>query len=201
MDVIGTADPWVHHSVKRFIPEEDFPILKEKVSSWPKTPEDKRRISMFICRDDQLPTQIERKDEEVKYIPDNWVYELLERRFRILVDQTIDDYNIDLDETLMVFEYISCPAGYEHAMHVDACEKFCSMVLYVSDEGDGTNIYKPNKEYHSTIEWVPNNGLFFYRGNYTWHSYGSTVNHRDTINCILLDKKQNIANIRYDLDV
>lgn len=176
-------EPWEHYDIEEFISDDKFDKLQEIVTSWPKTPADKRRTSMFIVGD----------KERDGYIYDPWVYELLKERFEVILK------GIDYSYYVPIFEYNSCPAGYTYPIHVDAPEKILSLVIYISENGDGTSLYNDKHELIRKTEWKPNNGFLFYRYDDTHHSYESTVNHRDTINCILVKKdKDLLRNLRYE---
>lgn len=177
--------PWDHMVVESIWAPEDFHIVRDAVASWPKTPSDKRRLSMFIL-----------DHERDGYICAPKVYQMLENRFKLLLD------SYDPRDTKMIFEYNTCPAGYTYPMHEDAPEKIASFVIYVAGEGAGTSLYTRDKRYACDVDFVPNTGMFFLRDDDTWHSYRSTADHRDTINCILVkNDKQLLKNLRYDVDV
>lgn len=176
-------EPWEHWDITDVIPTNKFSKVQKRVESWDKTPPDKRRISKFIVGD----------KERDGYIYDPWLYEILKERFIMLLN------GIDHKYYTTIFEYNSCPAGYTYPIHVDAPEKIASLVIYISENGDGTSLYNDKHELIRKTEWKPNNGFLFYRHDDTHHSYESTVNHRDTINCILVKKdKDLLRNLRYE---
>jgi hypothetical protein len=180
-------EPWEHWTVNNVINTDDFPELQKRVASWEKTPPDKRRISKFI---------LNQEEPKEGYICDPWVYGLLNRRFDLLMK------SIDYSNYIPIFEYNSCPAGYQYPIHVDAPEKIASLVIFISEYGDGTKIYNDKHELVKQIPWRANDGFYFFRYDDTWHSYESNVNHRDTINCILVKRdKELLKNLRYDVDV
>lgn len=188
MKLVGKSEPWEHYLVENFIPDDSFPSLQNWVKSLPKTPPDKRRNSAWI-----IPSGESNDD----YIVNPKMYDLLTNRFKLILG---DDY--DPDTMIIICEYNTCPAGYQYPIHNDAPEKIASMVLYVSEEGDGTVLYNRDETYHSRQEWKPNTGFFFFRKEDTWHSYHSTVENRDTINCILVEKDSELlSNIRYNINV
>lgn len=177
--------PWEHILYRNLFDPDDFPEVQRRVSSWPKTPPDKRRISMFILN-----------QEKEGYIYDPWLYDKLVQTFSDAI------HGIDWKNYVPIFEYNSCPEGYEYPIHVDAPEKILSLVIYISNKGDGTVLYDENKNRISQLEWIPNEGFMFLRDDVSWHSYHSSVNHRDTINCILVKKdKKLLRNLRYNVDV
>lgn len=178
-------DPFDYTIFRNCFPESMFQTIQSKVRDFPKTPPDKRRTSKFII------------NEEIDgYIYDPWLYDKLNELFREAVG------GIDYKHYIPIFEYNSCPAGYSYPIHVDAPEKIVSLVIYISDRGNGTVLYDKNKKYVKELEWTPNDGFLFYRDDDTYHSYHSTVNHRDTINCILVKRdKELLRNLRYEGNV
>ena len=88
----------------------------------------------------------------------------------------------------IVVEYNSVGQDYHYPIHTDAVSKFITLVLYVSPEdGQGTDIYYPDKTFHSEVKWKENSGLLFERKDNTFHSYKSTFSSRKTLNIICLD--------------
>ena len=60
----------------------------------------------------------------------------------------------------------------------------------------GTKIYDTKKDYHSTVEWIPNRAMIFMRETgVSWHSYDNpTTDVRVTCNHFLLDNTISFTN-------
>lgn len=177
--------PWEHHVVYDVFHPLVFDIIQQEVETWPKTPKDKRRLSMFI---------LDQKVDGYIYCP--WMHDLLSKKFKAMLR------NFDRVNYKMIFEYNTCPEGYQYPIHCDAPEKIASMVLYINGEGSGTSLYTEDKEFAKKVPWKFNSGMYFENDLDTWHSYDSIQDHRDTINCILVkNDKELLKNLRYDVDV
>lgn len=87
--------------------------------------------------------------------------------------------------------YYSVQHGpYEYPIHHEWVKKIISVVVYLGDEGTGTDLYKPDKSYYGRIDWKPNRAFIFAgKENYTYHSYcakkGET---RKTLNGFIISK-------------
>lgn len=64
------------------------------------------------------------------------------------------------------------PPGHVYPIHDEASRKVISIVHYIGDVGDGTEIYDKDKNYVKTIEWKPNRAFVFAGlDGITWHAF------------------------------
>ena len=164
MKLTEVNEPWKHYIVEDFLEDDDFRKLQTFLDTLPVgQPND--RINLFITDNPEVSVLKEKFEDLLSDI--NFVSK---RPYRIEV------------------EYNSVGQDYHYPIHTDAVSKFITLVLYVSPEdGQGTDIYYPDKTFHSEVKWKENSGLLFERKDNTLHSYKSTFSSRKTLNIICLD--------------
>lgn len=76
-------------------------------------------------------------------------------------------------DEFITMSFTVCGVGYNYnRVHTDIEAKRVSTVVYLSDAGAGTRLYKDPNTYHSRIDWKPNRAITFFRNDNTWHDYG-----------------------------
>lgn len=87
--------------------------------------------------------------------------------------------------------YYSVQHGpYNYHIHSEWEKKILSVVVYLGDEGTGTELYNIDKTYYGQIKWKPNRAFIFAgKDNVTWHSYRANENEtRKTLNGFIIAK-------------
>lgn len=84
------------------------------------------------------------------------------------------------------YEANFCRQGYSYPIHPDMKSKALSIVVFLSDLGDGTKLYKntTSESYTHSIEWIPNKAFGFKRTDNTFHSFSADTSDRLTLNII-----------------
>lgn len=164
MRVSRTREPWEHYLVEDFLRPEDFDELKKWIDSLPNG-RPKKRHAEWVTKSPKV----------VK----------LKEKFDLL----LNDLDIVPKKPYQIaVEYNSVGQDYHYPIHSDSPTKFITLVLYISPEyGQGTDIYYPDKTFHSEVKWKKNSGLLFVRKDDTFHSYKSTFSNRKTLNIICFD--------------
>lgn len=76
-----------------------------------------------------------------------------------------------------VLSFASLNGGKINGIHVDASWKILSMLVYLSETGNGTRLYKVyEKDIQKIIEWRENGGVAFVNGENHWHEVGLNTN-------------------------
>ena len=90
-------------------------------------------------------------------------------------------------ETLRLDWYWSVQKGpFEYKIHAEDTKKVLSVVVYLGDNGRGTDLYNPDKSYYGEVEWKPNRAFIFAGSDVTWHSYRTNADEkRITLNGFL----------------
>lgn len=82
---------------------------------------------------------------------------------------------VDHTKHTIQVEFNVCGVGYNYdIIHTDAVNKVFSTVVYLSQDGSGTPLYrtKDKQSLAKTIEWKPNRALSFFRSDHSWHDFG-----------------------------
>lgn len=98
----------------------------------------------------------------------------------------LKDLREDPDYILKI-QLDACTDDYEYPIHTDTENKFASLLVYIGDNGVGTLLHE-NETDPAVVEapYKDNCGLFFKRGENTWHSYNCEGNQiRRTFNIVL----------------
>lgn len=105
-------------------------------------------------------------DSFIQYIYDNYL-DKLEEIYLALTGEVIEDPK-------MYLEWRAIQNGFKSTRHVDIPRKKLSIVVYLSEEGDGTELYLNDKDKEPvvTIPWKQNRAFIFAREEeITWHSF------------------------------
>ena len=95
------------------------------------------------------------------------------------------------DEIEKIDWYYSVQHGpYEYPIHSEWVKKILSVVVYLGDQGIGTDLYRPDQSYYGRIAWKPNRAFIFAgKENHTFHSYCAALGEtRKTLNGFIIAK-------------
>jgi|SRR6056300_815427 len=157
--------PWKHWIVDDFLDENTFQLIKDSIVSFPKA-EENSRVNFFF-RDRGYHT----------------IHNILRENF-LEFTKTLGE---DFTNTTVGVEYMNVGKGFNYETHCDSSCKIFTIVLYISDRGNGTKLYSSKEVFENEVEWKPNRAVGFYRSDNSWHSYYSDINDRTTVN-IFADK-------------
>lgn len=175
MIVTTHTEPFEYHTLQQVLPQELFDKLRQKAQGWPKAVDPASRVNTFIM-------DAEHTKQQPEDIVDLEMHTVIRKA---LADTIQDNFDIVLDDYDVNLEFISATEGFNFKVHADGVSKVATLVLYISDEGDGTVIH--DNDHNEVVEapWEPNGGIFFFRTDNSWHSYRSTVQSRETLNFII----------------
>jgi hypothetical protein len=79
--------------------------------------------------------------------------------------------------------------GFKYPIHQENSKKILSVVIYIGENGRGTDLYNPDKTHWGEVEWKPNRAFIFSgKEGVTWHSYEVGDNPiRTTLNGFLIN--------------
>jgi hypothetical protein len=78
---------------------------------------------------------------------------------------------------------------FDYPVHKDSTAKAFTNVLYVSQNGDGTRLYKDKDgQPEKLVDWKENRIVSFKPDSHTWHDYYSTHSGRITFNLVFVKK-------------
>lgn len=103
----------------------------------------------------------------IQHMYDNYL-DKLQELYTALTGEVIEDPK-------MFLEWRVVKPGYESIMHVDIPRKKLSIVVYISEEGDGTKLYcnDDDEDPAKVIPWKKNRAFIFARETeVTWHRFG-----------------------------
>jgi len=155
MDITHYSDPWDYWIIDDTFSEEDFTYIQYHL----------KKIELN-----------HRNRTSIHFDPQSKLYKkCISKHLEIL-----KLFDIEYDEKIHTcdLEFAGAQPGYEHnKIHCDDGRKLLTCILYVSETGDGTRMYK-SKNKNSLVkssEWKTNRAFVFKRTDETWHDFGSSI--------------------------
>lgn len=185
MQIEKIIEPYIHFDVKNFFSSEDFDIIKSYMNEL-KSPDAKftnniRTISSigedseeFICTDVVKKAGAKMGLKETKNNPvlvktgekEEKLYKILKKYYAEFLDK------IEIKHKhIYNFEFARQSKWYSFPIHEDTKHKIFSLIAYISETGEGTIMYNPDKTFNKEAVWRMNGACGFEPFDKSWHSY------------------------------
>ena len=176
-------DPWDHFEVKDFLTEAEFNKVKALFKALPEPQNFLDRVTEWWD---------ENGEEQASQYPNGVeIHRLLISRFSELLEKLPISY--DKDECSIHIEFDKISPEFEWPIHNDVWIKLVSVIIHISDTGNGTRLYSENDENTlvRTVNWIPRGGGGFIRDEHKYHSFDTldTDTNRETIILTLRENK------------
>ncbi len=183
MDGIKQYDtPWKHYIIDDFLHEEEFKTIQFLTKKWQRPRTQKEKFNLWLV-DFKFYKETAPFHDEAMY-----VYDMLVEAMKNIEEQ------FDLKNKFKSYhvEYVNCGNDFYYPVHKDAVSKVFTNVFYVSENGDGTRLYKEKTgAVEKIVDWRPNRVVSFEPTDHSWHDYLSTQEDRISFNLCFLNFKKN----------
>lgn len=174
-------EPWFHFVIDDFLSENE---LSEFV----------RIIDEVSQSDYKLVTYGEHDIPfSHTYVFDNTVRRFLRKKMVDTYEQLEMKPKIDLQNVFYNTQMSTLYPNSNHGIHWDMGVKLMSLVVYMSEEGNGTRLYNTDKlsSFSKEVEWKINRCVgFFPKEDITWHDFYNNTDHdRNTLVLNLTSEK------------
>ena len=180
--------PWLYYTVDNYFPADLFKEISYSIQDF---------IENGYERMHESQNGILQRSSDIINVIGN---EALASFNKSAKDKVYNLYNVDIKEKRKYNEIKFMEVGGNYPIHDESLNKILSVVVYmypiINSDVLGTKIYDMKKDYHSSIEWIPNRAMIFMRETgVSWHSYDNpTTDVRVTCNHFLLDNTISFTN-------
>lgn len=153
--------PWPHYEVDKFLNKDDLKFIKDYTNYH--IFYNKKNINTH----GRYITLISKTDIVYSILKENFI-NLLNKIFNFNVEDFFFDTSLS----------ICTPDFNKHHIHTDVANKKISAILFLSKQGNGTELYKLNSKssLEKTVSWKSNKLFLFERTDYSWHNFNSIGN-------------------------
>lgn len=177
MDIVEHSDPWQHYTIDDVLRKTHFGMIQTLTSRWQKPQTSKEKFN--LCLDDFKFYRETAPFYNEAMVVKKVLYKLMqELEVEFSLEGKFKSYQI---------EYVNCGNDFYYPVHKDSTAKVFTNVLYVSQNGDGTRLYKDKDgQPEKLVDWKENRIVSFKPDSHTWHDYYSTHSGRITFNLVFV---------------
>jgi len=159
MKAIKFNDPWCHYEIFNFLIKKDFNLIYDYTN---------RLIELNSKKIENFDRYIYTFEPKSKY--NNFFQQKFVEIIKILYPEELKCEFI-FDVSLSI-----CNNSFNrHKIHTDIHKKLFTGIFYVSEKGNGTELYSENNKtsLKKTIEWNQNKLFLFKRTDNSWHNFNA----------------------------